>query len=73
MKRARRRQMSRRMKRKAIALYHDVPRAYRYADHLTVCSCAMCGNPRRYFNSRTLQELRFIESAREQEVDLGDG
>ncbi|REF02454.1 hypothetical protein C7418_1263 [Cupriavidus plantarum] len=29
-----------------------------------VCSCWMCGNPRRYFRERTIQERRFCQRAR---------
>lgn len=25
------------------------------------CSCHMCGNPRKYFNTKTLQEIRFLD------------
>jgi len=28
------------------------------ADNLKLCSCYMCGNPRRYFGQRTRQELK---------------
>lgn len=27
-----------------------------------ICSCHMCGNPRKHFKQRTIQELRFLES-----------
>lgn len=27
-------------------------------DHLTACSCEMCGNPRRHFNQLSVQERR---------------
>lgn len=30
----------------------------RLADTSTLCSCVMCGNPRRYFNHRTRAEER---------------
>ncbi|MBK1666538.1 hypothetical protein CKO28_00590 [Rhodovibrio sodomensis] len=40
--------------------------AERTADHLAVCSCTMCGNPRRHFGSRTLQEQRACADTREQ-------
>lgn len=42
--------------------------AYRYrfarsqVDTHTPCSCYMCGNPRRYFNAPTLQEVRHYEN-----------
>ena len=46
-KRARRRRHHRRMKAKARRVYpHD--HAAKAANHLKVCSCWMCGNPRRY-------------------------
>ena len=45
-KRARRRQDLNRMKARARRIYpHD--RAAKSANHLKVCSCWMCGNPRR--------------------------
>jgi len=28
------------------------------ASSKTPCSCAMCGNPRKYFKAKTMQELR---------------
>lgn len=46
-KRARRRQDLNRMKARARRIYpHD--RAAKSANHLKVCSCWMCGNPRRH-------------------------
>jgi hypothetical protein len=27
----------------------------------TPCSCPMCGNPRKYFGHRTIQELRALQ------------
>ena len=57
-KRARRRRDLDRMKVKARRLYPDQPRAARYADHLAVCSCYACGNPRRYWRELTAQEKR---------------
>ena len=32
--------------------------ASRWADNMAKCSCYMCGNPRRYFNQLTFQEIR---------------
>lgn len=32
--------------------------AVRIHDHLKACSCRMCGNPRRFFGTPTVQELR---------------
>lgn len=30
----------------------------RFADYPTVCSCDVCGNPRKWFGERTLQEIK---------------
>ena len=35
--------------------------AVKLADHLRNCSCVLCGNPRKYFKKRTLQEMKFFE------------
>lgn len=32
-----------------------------YIDTPTPCSCWMCGNPRRYFHERTIQERRWYQ------------
>lgn len=32
--------------------------ANRRADNYSVCSCYMCGNPRRIFKEKTIQELK---------------
>jgi len=45
--------------------------ARRYHDHLKVCSCWMCGNPRKYYNSPTIQECRAYESAKDQFEERG--
>jgi hypothetical protein len=39
------------------------------------CSCNMCGNQRRHFGTRTIQEYRWALNAKEQvkELDLGRG
>jgi hypothetical protein len=29
------------------------------ANHLKVCSCHMCGNPRKHWKEKTIQEKRF--------------
>ena len=48
-----------RMKARAAKMYpHDPKR--RAADNLAVCSCWMCGNPRRYFGHRTRQEIMAV-------------
>lgn len=36
------------------------------AENFAVCSCWMCGNPRRYGNARTVQERR-------SQLDLAEG
>lgn len=36
----------------------------------TPCSCAMCGNPRKWYGDLTIAELRAIESSREAMYDL---
>lgn len=41
-------------------------KARRLRDHLAICSCAMCGNPRKYMNEMTFQERRAVISAEEQ-------
>lgn len=46
-KRARRRRDLLRMKAKARRIYKDAVKAPYWANHLAVCSCALCGNPRR--------------------------
>lgn len=55
-----------RLKRKIIKRYRSDPwrsltpksvgRAI--AVHDADCSCAMCGNPRKYFNAKTMQEMK---------------
>ena len=40
--------------------------ASRIHNHLAVCSCAGCGNPRRFYKNKeslTLQERRFMDRA----------
>lgn len=59
--RANRRHHEERMKAKARRLYPGKPNAITYANHLAVCSCWMCGNPRRHIKGAerlTLQERR---------------
>ena len=34
--------------------------------HAKPCSCSMCGNPRRYFNDKTIQEKKFEIEVKEQ-------
>jgi hypothetical protein len=60
----------RRHHRKRIILkrYERVERGYWYvknpgylSKNNTVCSCCMCGNPRKYFGERTVQEKRVFK------------
>lgn len=39
-------------------------------NHLAECSCHMCGNPRKHFNEKTLQERRFPDNMNDLDVDL---
>lgn len=62
--RARRIQDKQRMKAKAkrIGQINGIPGNWdKLADHLAACSCFACGNPRRYFNEKTMQERRFFD------------
>lgn len=58
--RERRRRDLLRMKKKAIKYFYfkDPRLAIKNANHMSVCSCFMCGNPRRYLGHKTLQELK---------------
>lgn len=73
-KRARRRADLERMKRRAVRLYGryelinprywadgvepDVRRHEKLANHMAACSGPCCGNPRRWFGEKTMQERR---------------
>lgn len=50
---------------KCHGIVHDTEQSHRYAKmHSLNCGdpdCAMCGNPRKFFNERTIQERKFIE------------
>lgn len=61
-KRARRRRDRLRMKAKARRLYPETAQPGRLADHLAVCSCWACGNPRRRLREITIQEKRAEEA-----------
>ena len=63
MKRAMRRGQLVRMKGKAERLYPGQCSG-KLANNLTPCSCAMCGNPRRYERQATLQERRLRAQSR---------
>jgi hypothetical protein len=53
-----RRQAKRKKIQKAKTLYPDSACPQKFADNLTKCSCDMCGNPRRRWKKKTLQERR---------------
>lgn len=40
------------------------------ANHGKLCSCHMCGNPRKFFNEKTLQEQKFDERSKSYEENL---
>jgi hypothetical protein len=42
----------------------------KYADHLKSCSCHMCGNPRKFWNEKTRQELK--AKLKTEENDVGE-
>ena len=45
-------------------------RVHYYADHLKMCSCYMCGNPRKWWKTKTRQEDEFDLNAQEQIEEL---
>src|SRR3546814_13557471 len=45
--------------------------ARRNREHLAACSCAMCGNPRKFWNLLTPQELRALDSAADPLEEMG--
>jgi hypothetical protein len=65
-KRAERRHHLRRMKAKAeksfrftVGFDEAHPKwAHKFANHLASCSCWMCGNPRKWFKEKTIQEIK---------------
>jgi hypothetical protein len=67
--RARRRAHLARYKAKARKLYPHDPQAT-LANHLAVCSCPMCGNPRRHFQEKTRQERTHLLDFHQQIKDL---
>jgi hypothetical protein len=48
---------------------HDRLKAKVLRDHLKNCSCYMCGNPRKFWNERTMQERIFDEIEKTQDLD----
>lgn len=61
-KRAARRAALALKKRDARRIYPHDPKA-RAANHLKICSCHMCGNPRHHWNELTIQERKARASA----------
>lgn len=49
------------MKAKARRVYPDWPKAAWYADTLHACSSFCCGNPRKWFKQKTIQERRRLQ------------
>lgn len=35
-----------------------------FADHMAQCSCHMCGNPRKHFGEKTMQEKKADEATK---------
>lgn len=40
--------------------------------HGAVCSCHMCGNPRKYYKEKTMQEKRIEDHEKDGRKDLGE-
>jgi hypothetical protein len=53
-----------RMKRRAVRIFAqrgvNNPNNIKLADHIAHCSGSCCGNPRKWFNERTMQERRYL-------------
>lgn len=60
MKSVRRRQDAARMRSRARRLpwYGSWPKIELFSDTMKICSCYMCGNPRKWYKRRTLAERR---------------
>jgi len=56
--RSRRRHNRERMRKRNRRNYPNWPDAWKFGDTRKVCSCPMCGNPRRHFHESTVQERR---------------
>lgn len=56
---------------KSMGITHTKDQPHRYAKmHSLNCgdpNCAMCGNPRKFFNERTIQEKKFIEGHKDED------
>lgn len=68
--RAVRRHHLERMKSKARKVYWFNSNPEKLANHLAACSCAMCGNPRKYFKEETRAEYKAKISSEEQEREM---
>jgi hypothetical protein len=65
MKRAKRRKAKAKMKKKARKAFPWAgKRAERWADYMALCSDYCCGNPRKWFHEKTLQEKKADERAK---------
>jgi hypothetical protein len=42
-----------------------------WANHLQGCSCHMCGNPRKWWKTKTLQEIKADEDMKTQLMERG--
>ena len=60
MTRAARRHEAERVKAKRLKHTHTGPPT---SETPAMCSCWMCGNPRKYFGKRTIQERRLFQEA----------
>lgn len=67
-KRSIRRHHLNRMKNKAKKVYwfNEPDKAITLANHLASCSCSICGNPRKYYKEKTIQEKKFEISCKEE-------
>jgi len=67
MKRGERLRDKERMKARAVRIFAqrgvNNPSNIKLADHIAHCSQRCCGNPRKWFNERTMQERRFLCAA----------
>jgi len=52
-----------RAKRAAQSSVIGIPTTAKRFHTATLCSCPMCGNPRKWFGQRTIQERRFMQDA----------
>ena len=68
MKRAKRRKEKAKRKKRAQKIFPWAgKRAEKWADNMTLCSGPCCGNPRKWFKEKTIQERKADEREKEQE------